>query len=393
MLKNEETRDRHKLTTLALLLRWVAPRLFEQVRDAHRGATALMHILPAANPAYRHVVVMQREMAQLQQRVQYLLSHTAAGQGRTEDNDLLSFGETLAREIVLLHEALSYAHHQMLLAQGKISASDPLFTDLMAIHGTMKKTARLVTELLVYYETPSPDQSSAPETRSLLNLVDVVKGSLDLLVAGLSPHIELQSELPAWLPLVAGESGTYRQMVMELLINAVEALENEGGTIRVATGVVTIDGDVGLNGDRGDTLQSGDYVCFVVADDGPGMEKSLFDKVFTAKFSTKGPTRGRGLLVVRSIARQNGGAVRATCEQGHGTAVRIYLPIGERRGDRARRGHVPTVHVADNDRELRQSVMEILAGAGFQVDEERERDHLLLNLPKPRLNRPGSKGV
>lgn len=154
----------------------------------------------------------------------------------------------------------------------------------------------------------------------------VVDEMAELLRSSVNRKTELHLDLTDGLPEVEADTTQLRQVLLNLVTNADEALGDAGGTIRVRTDVreppaAPETGDTDLRADR--------YVVLEVADDGPGMDERTLARVFEPFFSTKFPGRGLGLAASHGIARAHGGALLVESEVGRGTAFTLYLPIPE----------------------------------------------------------------
>ena len=126
------------------------------------------------------------------------------------------------------------------------------------------------------------------------------------------------------LPAVPANPAQIRQVVMNLIINASEALGERDGVITIATSQVTVDKSLLPTGLT--SFASGDYVRLEVADNGSGMAEEQKAKVFDPFFTTKAAGRGLGLSVVHGAVRAHGGAIRLESARGAGTTFGIFLP-------------------------------------------------------------------
>jgi PAS domain S-box-containing protein len=158
-------------------------------------------------------------------------------------------------------------------------------------------------------------------------LVDVnaVVGGMDQMLRRLiSEDIVLETDLEQGLGAVRADPGQLEQVIMNLVINARDALP-PGGSVTIRTGEVSIEqGDARLAPDG----RPGPHVMLEVLDDGEGMDPQTLAHVFEPFFSTKpkGKGTGLGLAVVYGIVRQGGGHIAISSEPGRGTSVRVYLP-------------------------------------------------------------------
>ena len=158
-----------------------------------------------------------------------------------------------------------------------------------------------------------------------LNFNDVMKDAVELLERVVSKKkVELQVEMGRDIPVVKGDSTQLEQVIMNLVMNAADAMP-DGGTITLSTSLKNIS--------RSDTmihplLTPGDYVFLKVADTGTGIPHEIMDKIFDPFFTTKGPEKGTGLglAIIYGIVREHGGVVLVTSHLGRGTTFEVYLP-------------------------------------------------------------------
>jgi len=240
------------------------------------------------------------------------------------------------------------------------------------------------------------------------DLSHLTKEMTTLLAASVSKKAELALELEERLPAIEGDATQLRQVIMNLLTNASDALEDNAGTIRVRTGQMQVDRGYLMNTYLDEDLPAGDYVFCEVSDTGCGMDKETVAKIFDPFFTTKFTGRGLGLATVLGIIRSHRGAIRVYSEPGVGTRVRVLFPATEQT-TKAHTDEVEeitmwqgsgTVLVVDDEPTVREVAAAILADAGFEVlqacDGEEGltcfREHadriraVLLDLTMPRLS-------
>lgn len=159
---------------------------------------------------------------------------------------------------------------------------------------------------------------------AVINLNDQVRTMTELLRRTLGDMIELRSQLASPLWLVRADAGEVEAAVLNLAINARDAMP-EGGTLAVRTdNVVLEEGETGLE----DPLKAGDYVRISVSDNGIGMTKDVLSRVFEPFFTTKSAGRGTGLglSTIYGFIKQSNGNITISSEPGVGTTVNLYLP-------------------------------------------------------------------
>jgi len=126
------------------------------------------------------------------------------------------------------------------------------------------------------------------------------------------------------LPNVEVDSGQIKQVIANIVINAVQAM-SRGGTLRVSASDVRFEGDV----NEGD-LSKGSYVKIDISDEGAGMSKEILSKIFTPFFSTKPSGRGLGLSMCHSIIKRHKGYITASSELNKGSTFTFYLSATEK---------------------------------------------------------------
>jgi two-component system cell cycle sensor histidine kinase/response regulator CckA len=231
-----------------------------------------------------------------------------------------------------------------------------------------RRGAEIVRELMIY---SGQDKGDPVEPVDLSRLVEEM---LELLKVSISKHAVLKFDLNQDLPAVAGKASQIRQIVMNLVINASEAIQAKDGVIRVTTSRTILPRGVDANSRR---LSSGHYLTLEVSDTGCGMTQEAQAKIFDPFFSTKFAGRGLGLAVVQGIVRDHGGAINLVSAPGQGTRFEIFLPCvagteplrqataaGFAREPRSLAG---TVLVVEDEGLLRLAVSKMLRTKGLRV--------------------------
>ncbi len=194
---------------------------------------------------------------------------------------------------------------------------DPSFADIMQIKQNANRAANLVRQLLAF----SRQQTLQPR---VLSITDVLAELSHLLRRLIGENIELKVVHGRDLGLVKVDQGQLEQVIINLAVNARDAMAG-GGTLTIRTSNVTTASPVR----RGhEVMAPGDYVLIEVVDTGIGIPKENLERIFEPFFSTKevGSGTGLGLSTVYGIVRQTGGFVFVESEPGKGAAFAIYLP-------------------------------------------------------------------
>ena len=199
-------------------------------------------------------------------------------------------------------------------------AGDPSFADIMQIRQNANRAAALVRQLLAF----SRRQALQPR---LLNVTDALADLSTLLRRLLGETIELRLVHGRQLGLVRVDPGQFDQVIINLAVNARDAMPG-GGTLTIRTNAVAIDHPL----QRGaDLMPAGQYVMIEVTDTGTGIARENLARIFEPFFSTKevGAGTGLGLSTVYGIVRQTEGFVTVDSELGQGASFAIYLPRRE----------------------------------------------------------------
>jgi two-component system cell cycle sensor histidine kinase/response regulator CckA len=159
----------------------------------------------------------------------------------------------------------------------------------------------------------------------LVDVSQIAREMIELLKVSVSKQAALVTDFGQDLPAVRGSAGQIRQIVMNLVTNASEALEDRDGVIRVSTRRVDLDrAEADSKG-----ITQGDYVQLEVADTGRGMSLETQARVFDPFFTTKSQGHGLGLGVVRGIVRDLSGAIHLSSELGKVQGLRYSCPPPE----------------------------------------------------------------
>ena len=241
--------------------------------------------------------------------------------------------------------------------------------ELEAIREVAIRGADIVRQLMIYAGTES-------DVLEFIDISQTVEEMYSLLKSAISKRAALVTDLSEHLPAVKARTAQLRQVLMNLVVNASDALTDSAGVIRVTTERVTL-GPVDADGAMKD-LAEGDYVQLRVSDTGSGMSHDVQARIFDPFFSTRSSGRGLGLPVIHGIVRSLGGAIHVQSEVGKGTTFRILLPsegtaargISDTvavTGEELYLSSGATVLIVEDESPLRCAVTKMLGKAGFTV--------------------------
>jgi PAS domain S-box-containing protein len=253
------------------------------------------------------------------------------------------------------------------LAAADLPADSPALESVGEIERAARRAAELCRQMLAY-------SGRGRFVVEVMDLNALVREMTELLKVSISKKACLELQLTPEETPIQGDPTQIRQVVMNLVVNASDALGAGTGRIRVASRVVVMTDDALKEGLPMGPLPGGRYVEIEVADTGCGMEAETLDRLFEPFFTTKSSGRGLGMASVLGIVHGHGGKLRLESAPGNGTTFRIYLPAAETLRPRAEVERTPspwrgegTVLVVDDEPELRELAMKMLERIGFRV--------------------------
>jgi CheY-like chemotaxis protein len=206
----------------------------------------------------------------------------------------------------------------------------------------------------------------------VVNIGRLVTGMADMLQRTIGEGIEIETVLTNAPWNTSIDPGQLENAVLNLAINARDAMDGSGRLRIEVRNIVIESADVS----RYPELEPGAFVLIAVSDTGPGMPPDVLERAFEPFFSTKpqGKGSGLGLSMVYGFVKQSGGHVAIETEVGKGTVLRLYLPRAEQAEDGMIdtsaipvTGGQETILVAEDDEAVRNTVIEILGELGYQI--------------------------
>lgn len=234
------------------------------------------------------------------------------------------------------------------------SSSRRLLTNIEA---AVNRATSLIGQLLTYAGRGAVE-------RRIVELDGIFDSMSELLRVTVGRNVSLDVRVSPRRVAVDVDEGQIRQVILNLVLNAAEALAGRPGVITVTGTVEDLAGQEPWLG--GEVLAPGRYARLEVRDSGSGMTSEVLSKVFEPFFSTRGPGRGVGLSTSRGIVKAHGGAFQVSSTPGRGSCFAVYLPVVSNE-DRRRPEVGASILFVDDDELVRGGVPPLLEALGYTV--------------------------
>ncbi|MDH4122142.1 MAG: PAS domain S-box protein [Deltaproteobacteria bacterium] len=255
------------------------------------------------------------------------------------------------------------------LALMELPEDSPVRAHLRQIETAAIRAAELTNQMLAYSGRGSFQRENQ-------NLSTVVEDLLHLLKTVISKKVEIKTNLDSNLPLLSMDPTQIRQVIMNLVVNASEAMGDNNGAITITSGVERVNPAELPRDWVGEIPPAGEYLCLVVADNGQGMTPDTLKKIYDPFFTTKFTGRGLGLAAVQGIVRGHKGFIHVESTLGKGTEFRVYFPKEEglmTEQGKVSRSAAPTprqtglILVVEDEESIRELNQAVLERHGFEV--------------------------
>jgi CheY-like chemotaxis protein len=254
-------------------------------------------------------------------------------------------------------------HAELLMSD--LNEDSPLQASVNEIYRASLRARDLVQQILAF------SRQTEDELKPI-KIHPAVKEALTLLRASLPKTINIEQNIDSNCGAVIADPTQIHQIAMNLATNAYHAMEDTGGTLKVALKQVQMEPDQSKN----IGLVPGTYACLTVSDTGCGIQKEILDKIFDPYFTTKGKSKGTGLglSVVHGIVKGYGGDIHIKSEPGKGTEVCVYLPIIESKIEKGAthsiesiQGGTEKILLVDDEEAIVRMEQQMLKQLGYQV--------------------------
>jgi len=253
------------------------------------------------------------------------------------------------------------------LALMELPETSPVRKNLAEIEAVSRRAADLCRQMLAY-------SGKGQIAVKALNLNESIREVSHMLGLSVSKKVSLQFVFADALPPVQADTTQMHQLLMNLVVNASEAVGDHQGTVTVSTGARTFAREDFTGVVLGDKLAPGQFVWCSVADTGCGMSRATQARIFDPFYSTKFTGRGLGLATALGIVRGHKGAIKVESEEGKGSIFTVFLPVAAGAaakdavagGDAIPRG-TGTVLVVDDDERIRGLAKGMLERLGYKA--------------------------
>ncbi|MCA9962424.1 MAG: response regulator, partial [Anaerolineales bacterium] len=257
---------------------------------------------------------------------------------------------------------------QTSLALLKLPADVPAGAHIEKARKAAERAADLTKQLLAY-------SGKGRFALQPIQLNQFIQDNLHFFEVAISKHIRLQLDLADMLPTMEGDPGQMQQIVMNLLLNASEAIGDQPGVIKVMTRLkeVTAVDEIYWQLTK-HPLPPGPYILLHIQDSGSGMDEKTIQKIFDPFFTTKFTGRGLGLAAVLGIVRGHKGGLRVASRIGNGTTFELLFPVAEtddflsvQEQQIEAEKMKGTILIIDDEQHVRDAITDILQEVGVQV--------------------------
>lgn len=240
-----------------------------------------------------------------------------------------------------------------------------------AIEKASQRAAELCRQMMAY-------AGKAQFVQANVNFRAIVGEMVDMLKKTIPQNVEIRLDSSTDIPFTQGDASQLNQVIMNLIINASEAIGKEQGKISVSLTELTMNAGHSERDYNGKAISSGWYVCLEVTDNGCGMDETTKRRIFEPFYTTKFPGRGLGMSAVLGIITSHKGALQLHSKLGQGTTFKVFLPAHQSISDKgndvqkalqAKWHGSGTILLVDDEDQIRHVAKELLELFGFTVIE------------------------
>jgi len=247
------------------------------------------------------------------------------------------------------------------LAKVKIKKDHPAYKHIEVAEDALDRATSLTKQLLTFAKGGEP-------IIEIVNLGSLLRNAVEFNLSG--SNIKAEFDIPVSLWNVKADKGQIEQVILNLIVNAKQAMPTGGKIYISAKNIDDIE-------EEGIFHLSGKYVKFSIRDEGIGISANYIDKIFDPYFSTKQEGSGLGLAIVHSIITKHNGYIKVSSKVGEGTIFEIYLPAAEEDVKKKKKKHktkvklkgrVIKVLIVDDEEIVRDVAISMIKELGFEAE-------------------------
>jgi len=238
------------------------------------------------------------------------------------------------------------------------------------IENAAERAAELCRQMLAY-------AGKTEFIQSRIDMRELVDEMVRMLKSTISRKVTITQDISDDIPNITGDASQIRQIVMNLIINATEAIGNAYGEIKIALQTSVIRAEEAEKDHLGNTMSPGRYLCLEISDNGCGMDETTRRRIFEPFYTTKFTGRGLGLSATLGIITSHAGMLQLTSQTGRGTTFKVYLQVQD--PDSRNESHldhtdsleqwqgVGTILLVEDEEMIEQVARAMLEELGFSV--------------------------
>ncbi len=193
---------------------------------------------------------------------------------------------------------------------------------IQKIESAGNRAADLCRQMLTY-------AGKSPLVQTRVNLWLLVDEVVRMLQAAIKKNVAIELAMQRVVPEIQGDTGQIQQIIMNLIINAAEAIGENIGTVRVALTRVLVEADHAETNTFGTVIPVGGYICLEVTDTGSGMDEETQNRIFEPFYTTKFTGRGLGMSAIHGIIKSHEAHLHMTSTPGIGTTFKVFFPVAQ----------------------------------------------------------------
>lgn len=208
------------------------------------------------------------------------------------------------------------------IAREYINSEQEYKASFQQVETAANRAANLCRQMLTY-------AGKSPLVQTPVNLWLLVDEVVKMLQSAIHKNVTIELDLQQDVPEIKGDAGQIQQIIMNLIINAAEAIGDANGSIRVLLTKIAVGKDKEQTDTFGTVFLAGKYACLEVTDTGCGMDEETQKRIFEPFYTTKFTGRGLGMSAIRGIIKSHEGILMLVSQPGNGTTFKICFPIPE----------------------------------------------------------------